>query len=720
METFRTVEDNPPETLQTLITYEEKPGQAQNFLARMGKNFRWPLSMPKYLRSHAFRNIADREFEYDEEAGLNIIFFYNALDRGEFSGHENEWVTVHHQKIIECGQEYSDDQLDHVLETLPGAIQLPVDQTRLPRSPPAKMVIGQRANNGEDYKIRVRVRRPGESNIVAQLTYDFYDTRNNNKKYTCVIDTGAPNTILPYHVKRVLGSRGWSTIPRIAGGYGAPAEQICASKIFEVSIGDDNNWTKWVQARILLWQEKPGNQVEYALVGNDVTDQLAYAHEPRNPLKFLNIADETRLTTDKITELKAERTELKARIAELLRQTVEENKMRDVKVKELEQKNSELETRLAILEQEEKGISIKDVSRSPVNSNDTPASNIPDNTLNSSITPEQMENSSDITSDDVKHQTYGSSDTYQKKNSRSSMPSITMKTTSSEEKKINYFLDSVHKETISEKIRKTNLRSQDKVQKIMSEISENSSSINNDNIDRDVTTTIQDEVESLPSNTNFTLLYGKLCDAIILADRKTQEAIACYCLFGKAIIQRRNEIASERQVDPESNTVSRILNKEVKAQLPTDTSDSLLRKRIEKAKKLYKLFDAIDNVSFDYSINVSLPLAELWDDEKSSVTQLCEPRSRSDWQNSCEKENNNSETPASSILSPNTSDSEDMISKDNKSLPVKEISISTGAILKDKQETANDDNNTCISEKAESLLEEEAPLLIFSACLHIT
>ncbi|CAG8832336.1 1030_t:CDS:2, partial [Cetraspora pellucida] len=43
-----------------------------------------------------------------------------------------------------------------------------------------------------------------------------------------------------------------------------------------------------------------------------------------------------------------------------------------------------------------------------------------------------------------------------------------------------------------------------------------------------------------------------------------------------ALIQRRNEIASEQQVDLESNIVSRILNKEVKAQLPADTSDSLL------------------------------------------------------------------------------------------------------------------------------------------------
>ncbi|CAG8513983.1 10274_t:CDS:10 [Acaulospora morrowiae] len=169
MEIFRTVEDNPPETLQTLITYEEKPGQAQ---------LSWYTSLTAWVRTSGgfflcqnisevlpSRNIADLEFEYDEEAGLNIIFFYNALDM-KTSG------------------------------------------------PPAKMMIGQRANNVGDYKS------------------------------TCVIDTGAPNTILPYHVKRILESREWSTIPRIAGGYGAPAQQIRVSKIFEVSIGDYNNWTK--------------------------------------------------------------------------------------------------------------------------------------------------------------------------------------------------------------------------------------------------------------------------------------------------------------------------------------------------------------------------------------------------------------------------------------------------------------------------------------------
>ena len=69
----------------------------------------------------------------------------------------------------------------------------------------------------------------------------------------------------------------------------------------------------------------------------------------------------------------------------------------------------------------------------------------------------------------------------------------------------------------------------------------------------------------------FSLLYEKFLDAedFVFADRAVQEAIICYCQFGKAIIiiQRRSEIASEKQVDPESNAVSRILNMEVRAQL---------------------------------------------------------------------------------------------------------------------------------------------------------
>ncbi|POG68192.1 hypothetical protein GLOIN_2v1778584 [Rhizophagus irregularis DAOM 181602=DAOM 197198] len=110
----------------------------------------------------------------------------------------------------------------------------------------------------------------------------------------------------------------------------------------------------------------------------------------------------------------------------------------------------------------------------------------------------------------------------------------------------------------------------------------------------------------------------------------------------QALIQRRSEIASEKQVDLESNAVSRILNMEVRAQLPADTSDALLWKRIEQAKKLWKLFDAhsfsvssiskmtyediqyiIDNVPVDYSIKIesstcAQPKDTLLSDEKNS------------------------------------------------------------------------------------------------------
>ncbi|CAG8760511.1 10103_t:CDS:1, partial [Ambispora leptoticha] len=67
-----------------------------------------------------------------------------------------------------------------------------------------------------------------------------------------------------------------------------------------------------------------------------------------------------------------------------------------------------------------------------------------------------------------------------------------------------------------------------KVQKFMVEVSKNSSlSINNSNEDSDVIPTALNETEesktqcfvsSQPSNTSFTFLYEKLCNAIILAD----------------------------------------------------------------------------------------------------------------------------------------------------------------------------------------------------------
>ena len=100
--------------------------------------------MPEYLRRSAFNNITKVGSKSDEEfgleVGLNLLFFYKAFDKGEFAGRENDWVTVHNQRIIEYGQMYDDDKLSYILETMPGAVQIPVSQKKLPHCPLARMV----------------------------------------------------------------------------------------------------------------------------------------------------------------------------------------------------------------------------------------------------------------------------------------------------------------------------------------------------------------------------------------------------------------------------------------------------------------------------------------------------------------------------------------------------------------------------------------------------
>ncbi|RGB23176.1 hypothetical protein C1646_677307 [Rhizophagus diaphanus] len=105
--------------------------------------------------------------------------------------------------------------------------------------------------------------------------------------------------LVVYHNKiiiRTLGDEGWNLRPIAGSGYGGGVAEIHASKMFEVRLGDKRNWTKWVQAKIAVWDQKPGDEIEYALIGNDVTDQLAYAHEPNRPIKFLDSTDEEKLT----------------------------------------------------------------------------------------------------------------------------------------------------------------------------------------------------------------------------------------------------------------------------------------------------------------------------------------------------------------------------------------------------------------------------------------
>ena len=101
-------------------------------------------------------------------------------------------------------------------------------------------------------KIQVRVKRVGDENTnFITLAYRFNDTKNRNKLYKTVIDTGASETILPYKVRSYLGTAGWARQTVVAPGYGAPAKLFLATDPFQVSIGDDNNWSRWVQTNML-------------------------------------------------------------------------------------------------------------------------------------------------------------------------------------------------------------------------------------------------------------------------------------------------------------------------------------------------------------------------------------------------------------------------------------------------------------------------------------
>ncbi|GET01442.1 hypothetical protein GLOIN_2v1598270 [Rhizophagus clarus] len=125
MGTFQT-DQTEEEMVKTLFILVICVDVIKLFTARMSKNFRWPSLMPEYLRRSTFDNIT-------------VVGSKSDGVWDEFARHENEWVTVHNQKVIECGQMYDDDKLVHILELMPGIVQIPVDQTKLPCSPSAKM-----------------------------------------------------------------------------------------------------------------------------------------------------------------------------------------------------------------------------------------------------------------------------------------------------------------------------------------------------------------------------------------------------------------------------------------------------------------------------------------------------------------------------------------------------------------------------------------------------
>ncbi|CAG8710223.1 13262_t:CDS:1, partial [Dentiscutata heterogama] len=89
--------------------------------------------------------------------------------------------------------------------------------------------------------VKIQVRKLGTTNSVI-IDYNFRDPVERNKLYKSVIDSGAPETILPYNVRFILGNNPHRFH---ATGYGSPSLVFVATTIFEVAIGDNDTWSKW-------------------------------------------------------------------------------------------------------------------------------------------------------------------------------------------------------------------------------------------------------------------------------------------------------------------------------------------------------------------------------------------------------------------------------------------------------------------------------------------
>ncbi|CAI2161618.1 2011_t:CDS:2 [Funneliformis geosporum] len=238
--------DTPPETLNSLPNV---------FIDRMGNNFRWPTSMPQCTREQVFWTFTDNEvLEDDQEYGLNSIYFYDCLDKGLFNDHKEDWVLVYKQRIVEYGEKKTRQQLGDLDREMP------------------------MSHDGDEYMIQVRVKRVDADDTRSfMFPYQFIDTKNANKHYKTVLDTGAPETILPYEVRANLGNSGWERTSVHTPRYEAPAKLFVATVPFLISIGDNRSWSRWVKTNTLrVWERDPGNQVNSSLVGNDILDQLMF------------------------------------------------------------------------------------------------------------------------------------------------------------------------------------------------------------------------------------------------------------------------------------------------------------------------------------------------------------------------------------------------------------------------------------------------------------
>ncbi|CAG8634109.1 30058_t:CDS:1, partial [Gigaspora margarita] len=115
---------------------------------------------------------------------------------------------------------------------------------------------------------------------------------------------------------------------------------------------------------------------------------------------------------------------------------------------------------------------------------------------------------------------------------------------------------------------------------------------------------------------NFVDLYNNITHAETENEIINREVITSYYLFGKALEDKYNHY---KKNNPKC-TAQALVNKEVRLQLPNSVSDDLLRKKKERAQKIYELFTEIgvDKIQHVKSITVS-SISKLSQDEIDAI-----------------------------------------------------------------------------------------------------
>lgn len=115
---------------------------------------------------------------------------------------------------------------------------------------------------------------------------------------------------------------------------------------------------------------------------------------------------------------------------------------------------------------------------------------------------------------------------------------------------------------------------------------------------------------------NFVDLYNNITYAETQNEIINQDIVTSYYLFGKALIDRYEYYKSNNP----KHTAQALVNKEISKQLPSTISNTLLRKRKERAQKIYNLFSEIGENKIQYLKSISaLSISKLSQDEIDTI-----------------------------------------------------------------------------------------------------